>query len=568
MKPKMINPIDPSMKIKIKTKWHDKRDYENRPISMRLPVSVADAAPIIANPAPTPNKLGGALYRMSRDFKYNRKFLRGMRGFTHNFCRKRLKHLKLDKTTNLTFDKWIESTDYSRTRKDELIKLRDSLRDREVLTRNKLNKHTKKHREVKSFIKDESYDEKKFVRIINSRNDAFKVLCGPVFAKLGKQIGKLEEFIKYVPVVDRPRVVSERLQRVGGRYFSSDYSSFEAHFTKQLMENCEFVMYKYMTEELDQVQKDNLQIIMNILSGDNQIYLKDIKISLNSKRMSGEMNTSLGNGFSNLMINMYVAELHNCGKITIFVEGDDGIMTFSNPENAPTEEDFLRYGFVIKLIESKHLADLSFCGQVFDPDDGIVMTDPVPAMIDLGYTRKRYANASQKVQLQLLKAKAQSMLYQYNGCPMLTAYATQILALTRNVTVRKSIVELTNSYERELLINALAIKIVPKIPDINAPCRQLFARLYGVSIPNQLVFEERTKDLFLGCEINISNICTIPRSNTEMYEKRLYPKGEEIPLPAIDTYYLDYLHTFMGGSRFNPAVYKGSRPRNKDWLAL
>jgi len=561
MKPIKINPVDPSFKV-ISVK-HNEKDLNNIPISLRLPISIAGAAPAIPNPKPAPNVLGGALYRFAREVKFNRKFLRGLRAFTHRFCRARLSKIRLTKSDDISFDTWLEHVDQPMSKKKKLRELREKLTDSEILNRAKYEKHSI-HTLVKSFIKDESYPSMKYVRVINAREDAFKLLCGPIFALIGERVGKLKEFVKYIPVAERPKVISERLSTVYSKYFSSDYSSFEAHFNKDLMNNCEMIMYKYMIEKLHSSDKRMFLDALSQLDNENKIKFSNLIVVIMAKRMSGEMNTSLGNGFSNLMICLYHAELNNCGKVKIFVEGDDGIMTFARPENAPTEQDFKKNGFIIKLEHSDNLADLSFCGQVFDPDDGIVVTDPIGALIKFGYTRKRYINAAGPLQKQLLKARAQSMLYQYNGCPMLTAFAAKVLSLTRNVTIRQSILWNTNQYERELLRQALDVNISPLIPPEDAPVRTLFARLYKIDIPDQLLFEKSVDALELGCEIDIESICTIPRVNVDMYERRLFPGGADVPLPTIDRNYLDYL-TRLTGVIFDRKIYKFSRPINRQW---
>jgi len=238
-----------------------------------------------------------------------------------------------------------------------------------------------------------------------------------------------------------------------------------------------------------------------------------------------------------------MAELHNCGQTTICVEGDDGIMTFQFPENAPTEEDFKKNGLIIKLIESDNLADLSFCGQVFDPDDGIVLTEPFDALVNAGYSRKLYVKAGNNLKLQLLRARALSMLYQYNGCPMLSAFAVRVIYLTRNIRVRSTVVSNLEQYKRDIMREALNLHIDPIITSSTAPCRALFARLYGVSISDQLIFEDAMSSLELYSEIDVSAILDYPKQNVWMFDYKLY-QGLDPGLSLVDEYYLMYLNKF------------------------
>ncbi len=78
--------------------------------------------------------------------------------------------------------------------------------------------------------------------------------------------------------------------------------------------------------------------------------------------MSGEMNTSLGNGFSNLMFMLYACEIQGieCDGI---VEGDDGAFALSlKPGQKFDESIFAEMGLTIKLEKHTDLMSMSFCG--------------------------------------------------------------------------------------------------------------------------------------------------------------------------------------------------------------
>jgi len=545
--------------FEIKRIIHDDRFYRNAPISARLPISLADAAPIIPNPDPTPSKVGGILKRFCRNPGLDKPFLRGLRAHTQKWCQTHLR--KFNASDDLTFETWINGTDYPASRKEQLKVVHDGLVRNQFTFKSNLRRQSIV---VKSFVKDEAYVDFKYPRLINSRCDEFKVFSGPVFDAIGKRLGERPEFVKYVPVIERSKYISERLGK-NSRYFSSDYSSFEAHFSRQMMTHCEFVLYKYMTEAVP-AEKRRMQQIMAVLAGENEIRFNDITMSLEATRMSGEMNTSVGNGFSNLMINTYVAKLHNCGKTTICVEGDDGIMCFEHPENAPTEKDFKKYGLIIKLVEADNLADLSFCGQVFDQDDGIVITDPFDALVNVGYTRKWHVRANRMLRLQLLRAKALSMLYQYNGCPMLTAFACRVIELTGRVKFRKRLIYSFNEYERATIREALDLHIEPYIPPPNSPCRSLFSRIYGVSIPNQLAFESAMATLDLDCEIDISNIVKYPNNNVQMCDRYLTME-RDIGEANYERDYRKYLNS-IADIPWARETSRFERHRNNRWLTL
>jgi len=482
------------------------KHFENRPVAKSLLVRIEGAAPLGPNPVPVANVVGAVLKRNCTDTGVNRKFLRGLKQYTANWCRKRLRPLTAD--TDLSLETWLEGTKYSSVRKQQLRKVMSDNEDLVGMARRarpgqRYPRRLRQAVRVKSFIKDEFYPSIKYPRCINSREDWFKAFSGPLFAEIGRQVGKEKEFIKYVPVADRMQTIWERLHTPGGTYFSSDYSSFESHFTEKLMKNCEFVMYKHMVKKLGVEQRMNMDFICSTLSGENRLSFKDLNVLLQAVRMSGEMNTSLGNGFANLMIMKFSCHLKDCGKIRIFVEGDDAILWIERPGNAPTISDFEYWGFIIKLESSQHLNELSFCGQVFDPFEGIVITDPVDALLNFGWSSKKYIECNYLTLRQLTLAAAYSMAYQYNGCPMLSAFARKLVALLKGVTVRRSIVFNMNLYDREEYLQVEQLGLPRELrPGVGT--RALFAKLYGISVASQLLFEEKiTRELELGDSIEI-----------------------------------------------------------------
>ena len=116
-----------------------------------------------------------------------------------------------------------------------------------------------------------------------------------------------------------------------------------------------------------------LGIMKEVLCGKNIVQNRYLDCIIEARRMSGEMNTSLGNGFSNLMFMAFVCEKLglNCNGV---VEGDDGLFAFNG--NTPSASDFTKYGFNIKLDVHSEISTASFCGNVFDPEDRQIMTCP------------------------------------------------------------------------------------------------------------------------------------------------------------------------------------------------
>jgi hypothetical protein len=383
-----------------------------------------------------------------------------------------------------TFEEWLERTPYSKTRKIELEQLWNDCG--RVATKKQL-------KTVKSFVKDETYDLYKFCRGIYSRSDHAKCLFGPYVASVGDQVFHLPWFIKTIPVVDRPEAIYQELFVEGKQdYVFTDYTAYESHFTPKLQAACENQLFKYMFSQVGKTHRDVLDKMAQVKGGKQNIVFKGFNASQNGGRMSGEMDTSLSNGFANLMLYLFASFKAGCpiDNVSGFVEGDDGI--FRNRGPAPTEALFRKLGMTIKIGVTHELTTASFCGQVYDVEEGVVVTDIREAVCRFGWTNKFYVNATPKVRLELLRAKGFSFVYQYGRCPVLGALGSAILRLTQGVEVRQSIEEQMDEWERERYREAR--RYLGKHGDVvGSPgpnTRALVEKLYGVTTSEQEAIEK------------------------------------------------------------------------------
>jgi len=384
-------------------------------------------------------------------------------------------------TEDVSFETWIDSVDYPEWRKEELRAVWAAMTDIE---------EDPKFLNNKSFMKDEPYTDFKHARGINSRSDQFKCFSGPVFRLIEKKVFQAPEFIKKVPVQDRPAYIRDRLWTPGSLYFTSDYSSFEALFVRAIMDAVEFVLYKWFTKFLPDKW---FEVVERALGGINVCLFKWFRVTVEATRMSGDMCTSLGNGFSNLMFMEFMCSTLGSECIGV-VEGDDGL--FSIRGVIPTAEDFAKLGLIIKCEVHENLETASFCGIVFDNEDGVNVTDPLKVLASTSWLSGKYALAKQGVHLDLLRCKGLSLLYQYPKCPIIVALARYILRVTRGRDLRRVLENRNlNSYEREWLADILDDEkrlrllsmLTAEIPDNT---RLLVERLYGISWENQLATEK------------------------------------------------------------------------------
>lgn len=374
------------------------------------------------NPRHGPTVLAGALYRAGRKITEPKvKLWESCKGFAIKTFRETFKQLSCD--TDVSVVTWLaQNGNYSDKRKKDLQQKYDLIEDR----------WDPKYFRLKCFVKDEPYSALKYARAIYSRTDEFKCLVGPIFKQIESVVFAHPDFIKHISVPDRPEALMEKLYRVGARYCETDYTSMEAHFDAIRFE-LEFLFYEYMVEHLP-AGKEFLETIA-CFKGINECIFKDFTLFLPGGRMSGEMNTSLGNGIVNWILSKFLAfcqgELDSHAG---FFEGDDGAVVC---EKLPTTDEYKDLGFCVKAEPIDNIYDMSFCGQVFDPIDKIVVTDPLIELADFGWSKRRYVSANKATRLALIRAKSISMLYQYAGCPILHSLARYGLRVTNRICTDK-----------------------------------------------------------------------------------------------------------------------------------
>lgn len=391
--------------------------------------------------------------------------------FVRKFVREHFKPLSPDSDTSV--DAWLEKCPYPAWRKSEL-------REKWHAMNGKL---TERHFRVKSFVKDETYLEYKHARGINSRTDEFKCAVGPIFRLIEEEVYKLDYFIKKIPVNKRPMYISKLLDRIGALVVETDYTAFETHFTDEFFEACEFILYDHMTRYLPE-HEEFMGLMRDVIAGWNHCVFKHFFVNIRATRMSGEMNTSLGNGFANLMLMLYVCQTVGFTDVRCVVEGDDCLATgFGVP---PSSEDFRKLGFNIKLAVRDSIAESSFCGLMFDPKELINVSDPVEALASFGWAMSAYVRSSHRRRMALLRCKSLSYAHQYPGCPVISSLAQYGLRVTRGYDVR-SFVENERSismWDREQYRSAAAEGRIPaREPGLLT--RMLVERQFGISIDTQ-----------------------------------------------------------------------------------
>lgn len=395
----------------------------------------------------------------------------------------------LDASTNVDVYDYINNLQFPETRKEQLRKAARDVEDRATDSDPLTNK---------SFIKEESYQEPKAFRTINSRVDEYKVQVGPWVHAVEKEVFKMKWFIKTIPVQERSETIISALEKEGRVYMSTDFTAFESSFRKEIMEAAEFQLFEHVTQNMPGAK--NFMELYKMISKTNKLVFSGIVAQIACKRMSGEMSTSIGNGFTNMALILFTAykEGLNIDDLDFFVEGDDAIIGSSI--KLPTKW-FEKLGFLCKMEVHKTVRTASFCGLIFS-QPGHIIRDPLPVIAKFGWAMRQYTNCNDSTRRALLRAKALSLACEMPNCPILAPLAHRVMELTKGIRVDKILYKSNqqsfDAYQRVKLIDAMTSKIWQRQPNILPDSRVLMEIKYGIDVETQLAWEEYFETLQMG----------------------------------------------------------------------
>lgn len=481
---KFINlPTIPATKVGTSIQRTEEEQSVNRlnmgrtPMAVSLPMCTI-GAPTVPDKQHIESRLAGFHYRVGRAMPEPNPAIAGrFKRWVQGWVKRNIE--PLETTEEMDFEEFLSSTTYNEDRKSELRKCKEMLDNADV-TKKLING-------VKGFTKEEDYKGFfKHFRTINSRSDFFKVVSGPLFKMVERKLFKLPEFIKKIPNRERSDYIMENVHTENGTYITTDYTSFEASFTKRIMANCECLLYRYMfrNHPLYELYLKVEEVILGI----NRIKYQGFVASIPACRMSGEMNTSLGNGFSNLMLFKFACHIHRVNMRGV-VEGDDGLFNVGR-EFDP--EIFRHLGFDIKFEKHLNIGDASFCGQVFDPEARQLVRDPIQTIIAMNWSTSRYVQARSEVLSQLQLSRALSLLSEYPATPVLNEYCALAVKIFKfNDRLMSKILRMENDvFKRERLERVLSDLNSVRLESPKIETRLLVEKRYGLSVEVQLMMEE------------------------------------------------------------------------------
>jgi hypothetical protein len=244
-----------------------------------------------------------------------------------------------------------------------------------------------------------------------------------------------------------------------------------------------------------------------ILSGVNRIVGETGRASIKAKRMSGEMNTSLGNSLMNFFFVFHVMRCRGLeyGKDWDAVfEGDDGLI---GSIQLPTSEEFAAIGCSIDITPVQDIGASGYCGLYFG-ENMTPVVDPQHAMQAL-WSLSCPDNAGDGVKQELLNGKLLGLLHRAPGCPL-------VYALIRKYM--KGTYRIPRSYWGEQLLRRYGMDcggdqgywmrgdIAAVVPEPTVASRVDYEVLFGVPVAMQLECEAEIMkgEWKLFCEI-VSN---------------------------------------------------------------
>lgn len=272
------------------------------------------------------------------------------------------------------------------------------------------------------------------------------------------------------------------------------------------------------------------------MMGKNNIQFYSWIMNISCKRMSGEMNTSVSNGFMNLLLTHFLLEEAGNKNYDSVIEGDDSLNYYD--VRPPTSEEYREMGANIKIEYPDNISEASFCGQIFDPSDMDNVVNPLEALVTFGWVKNQYMFANAKTLKSLLRCKALSLLYQYSGCPILRETALYGLRVTQDISqadVMKTIDKMKMSmYERERIEMLFETSNEEMVftNTVKDNTRNLVSRKFGIPVELQLQYENYIRNQTTLAPIVFPEFLHhMPQTWTHFY----YTYGMETPEFTIKT---------------------------------
>jgi hypothetical protein len=423
--------------------------------------------------------------------------------------------------TDFSYQHWRDTRDYTETRKNELDKARAEMFEPPWA-------YT-----ADGFIKAETYVGYKVPRWICPTSDWTKVRIGPYISAIEHHVFLSERFIKLIPGPLRTAHLWRRLVSVMKHYIERDVTSAESHhrieYVTIMLEIYRFFLRDCQSFETEEV----IEMIEKTMTNPGQPTLQTpyFIILLLVILKSGRMDTS----FVNVMLFMLIYDMLNLFRFNLdfshgryrsyeilqevmdeitrlprrpvnsdfgmsdldgIFEGDDSLTT-ALPGQMLTDRMYLDIGVKLEGRFSHELSGTDFCGMIFDEEERIMITDILSTYIGFGWAMDAYLGVKPVRKLELLRARAFSLLYQYNSCPVLHELALYALRITQHIDLERFFRKnrSVSQYERKQMYEAyMALRHERVFVNRCGPrTRALVERLFNITVDMQLRAEHKLR---------------------------------------------------------------------------
>jgi len=435
--------------------------------------------------------------------KVNRRKLHRLGKFVQHYLVANFTPLPYMPFSDALEESWLDHCDhYNQARKDTFRRRFSEFKDRGY-------RLWERDYQGESFIKKEFYPDPKPPRFINSRSDIFKAALGPYIKAIEDQVYKDPHFVKGQPIDQLPQKLIKL--KPWNYILETDYTSFESSFNRYYVQEVELRMFRYFLQN----NPDVLALVeaTYIRNGQERIQVMSnpkYQIRITGCRMSGELWTSLANGFSNLMNMLFLcAEKHL--RVDGYVEGDDGLFGLDSPSLTP--QDFADLGFSIKMEYENQVQFTTFCGNTFSDESMKLLVNPENIGRLFWTCNPQYLRSKNHTLDSLFKAKAQSLYVTGRYTPVAGILAYRTLLKYQNVQSCE-----THQYWRHEIQEMF--KNIPLVqPVINYHDRVLYSWKFGLPISDQLLLETLISKLDLNqpfvipyqfmANSNVASICSL-----------------------------------------------------------
>lgn len=422
----------------------------------------------------------------------------GLRRFTRRFCRAFIGKLKPG--DDVDFDTWLEHSHYNEARKEQLREAADFLpvNQREYASATRVALH----------IKDEAYEKYKPPRIIAARADKSKTDFGPLIKAVEKIVYAIERnglpvFPKSIPMHRRAEYLIEMFGEevpAGFALLETDFERMESHLIARIMRVIEVEVYKWVTSEHPLAQ-EIMRRFVAVITGVNTLDFRHVlTVMLRAKRMSGEVNTSLGNGLTTMILTAF---LDFCISRQVRIprgcfEGDDGLVMVPDawiPLLTPARI-LATTGFRMKLERRNSIYSSLFCGTVMAPGSKHMLYSPSKFLSKIGWSRKPHANFGNVKAKALFRVKVLSFMAMYPSTPVIWKFCEHWEKQTRAYhSVAERLIETDGLFswweQQTFRIHGLGGKVL----EPTDAEREVVEEVFGMTIEEQLYLESKVVTL-------------------------------------------------------------------------